>query len=64
MMIGCVACVFPYYMNLAAGCEDKVERMKFVITATLSSFFWTASFMKPVPNLFNTLGLSLEWIGL
>ena len=42
------ACVFPYYMNLAASTEDKVERIKFVITATLSSYFWTAYFMKPV----------------
>ena len=43
-----LACVFPYYMNLAAMTEDKIERLKFVITSTLSSFFWTATFLKPV----------------
>lgn len=30
---------------------DVLERFKLVITATLSSFFWTNTFLKPVNNL-------------
>ena len=37
----------PYYMHLAEG-KDKVEKMKLFITATISSFFCSSFFLKPM----------------
>ena len=31
--------------------KDPLERLKLVITATLSSFFFTNTFLKPVKNI-------------
>ena len=39
---------FPLYMTKAASVNDPVERMKFLISATLGSFFWTNTFLKPL----------------
>lgn len=40
--------IFPLYIGKASMTPDFLERFKFVITATLSSFFWTNTFLKPV----------------
>ena len=41
-------CMFPLYMNLAAQTTDKVERMRFVITAIISNFIVSNTFLKPL----------------
>lgn len=43
-----VAAVFPIYVNKAAYQPDQLERFKLVVTAVLSSFYWTNTFLKPV----------------
>ncbi|KRX07738.1 hypothetical protein PPERSA_05801 [Pseudocohnilembus persalinus] len=42
------ACMFPLYMNRAAHIDDKVERMKLVITACISNFHYNQGFSKPL----------------
>lgn len=37
----------PYYMSMAHG-QDVVERLRLVITATISSFAYTGYFLKPM----------------
>lgn len=37
----------PFYMNMAHG-KDVVERLRLVITATISSFAYTGYFLKPM----------------
>jgi hypothetical protein len=39
---------FPVYFNLAALQDNKLERIKFAIVASLSCFHKTSSFFKPV----------------
>ena len=46
-----LACVFPLYISLAASKTDPLERMKLVITASICSFYYTNTFLKPVSNL-------------
>jgi len=41
-------CLFPLFMNKAANEKSPVERLKLVISTTLSSFFWTNTFLKPL----------------
>ena len=43
-----LASIFPLYITKATMTPDFLERFKLVITATLSSFFWTNTFLKPV----------------
>jgi hypothetical protein len=42
------ACIFPLYITKAAYSPDPLERFKLVIVATISSFYWTNTFLKPV----------------
>ena len=41
-------CLFPFYMNKATETKDPIERIKFVICATLGQFFINLSFLKPL----------------
>ena len=51
-----IASIFPLYITKATLTPDFLERFKLVITATLSSFFWTNTFLKPLnPILGETL---------
>lgn len=43
-----LACFFPLYINKATLIKDPLERFKLVIAASLSSFYLTNSFAKPV----------------
>lgn len=48
--------IFPLYISKAAYSPDSLERFKLVVTAIVSSFFWTNSFLKPLnPILGETL---------
>ncbi len=42
------ASIFPLYISKAAYSPDPLERFKLVVTAIVSSFFWTNTFLKPV----------------
>jgi len=46
------ACLFPLYMNRAAIETNPLERFKLVLTTTISSFYFTNTFLKPVISLF------------
>lgn len=46
------ACLFPFYMNRAAMETNPLERFKFVVTTTISSFYFTNTFLKPVIDSF------------
>ena len=49
-------CYYPFYMNRASSITDPLERMKLVITASISSFSIANSFYKPLnPYLGETL---------
>lgn len=39
---------FPLYLHLASKCENPLDKMKYVITATLSSWFKSNIFLKPL----------------
>jgi hypothetical protein len=39
---------FPYYLNIANLYNDPIEKMKYVITASISSFHKSFNFKKPV----------------
>jgi hypothetical protein len=39
---------FPFYLNIASYYPDPVEKMKFLITATLSCYHKSSNFKKPV----------------
>jgi hypothetical protein len=41
-------CMSPYFMTRACQTKDPVERMKFVITNTISAFYYMSMFLKPV----------------
>ena len=48
MTIPKIQCVFSFYMNYAASIKDPIERMKAVITSTIS-FLWKGhQFEKPL----------------
>ena len=38
----------PVYLNLAGDQEDLIERMKYIITATISCFHNSSVFLKPL----------------
>lgn len=38
----------PIYLNLAGQQNDQIERMKYIITATLACFHSSSSFLKPL----------------
>ena len=44
-------CLFPIYINKACMQTDKVERMKYIITASLGNFPIANSFLKPLNPL-------------
>lgn len=41
-------CMNPYYMKRAVEAKDSLERMKFVISNTISAFYYISMFVKPV----------------
>ena len=52
---------FPIYLNLASRTNDALERFKLVVTATISAFFRSCSFIKPLnPVLGETYELEFE----
>ncbi|KAL4463958.1 hypothetical protein ABPG74_005895 [Tetrahymena malaccensis] len=49
-------CLFPFYMNRATMETNPLERFKIVVTTTISSFYYTNTFLKPLnPILGETL---------
>ena len=40
--------MLPIYMTKAANCEDPVERMKYVMCANVSWFYYMQIFSKPL----------------
>lgn len=42
----------PLYMNKAGILNDPVERMKYIIIAQISTFYYTSQFLKPVFLIF------------
>jgi len=43
---------FPYYLNIANSHEDPIEKMKYVITASISCYHKSFNFKKPVKKKF------------
>ncbi len=41
-------CLFPTFINKAAMIDDKVERLKYLICATIGNFYINLSFVKPL----------------
>lgn len=41
-------CMNPYFMKKAVQASNPLERMKFVITNTISAFYHISMFLKPV----------------
>lgn len=41
-------CMNPYFMKKAVEAKDPLERMKYVITNTISAYYYISMFMKPV----------------
>jgi hypothetical protein len=41
-------CFYPVYLNLASLKENPIEKMKYVIVASLSCFHRSSTFLKPV----------------
>lgn len=41
-------CMNPYFMKRATEAADPLERMKYVITNTISAFYYISMFVKPV----------------
>jgi hypothetical protein len=39
----------PYFMRKATDAKDPLERFKYVITNTISAFYYITMFLKPVP---------------
>lgn len=53
--------LFPLYLNKAAHLEDKIERMKLVITACIANFHYNQGYAKPLnPILGETCEASYE----
>lgn len=50
----------PYFMKKACEAKDPVERFKYVITNTISSFYYITMFLKPVKLPLCSLIQSLE----
>lgn len=51
----------PLFLNTAASTGDPVERMKLFIVATIGSFIYTSTFIKPLnPILGETLTASVD----
>jgi len=52
---------YPIYLNLAANTSDPLEQFKFVIVASLSCFFKSSHFLKPLnPILGETYEMMYE----
>ena len=43
-------CMNPYFMRKACEAKDPLERFKYVITNTISAFYYITMFLKPVIN--------------
>jgi len=43
-------CMSPYFMKRAVDSKDPLERLKFVITNTISAFYYMSMFLKPVKH--------------
>lgn len=41
-------CMNPYFMKRAVEAKDPLERLKFVMTNTISAFYYISMFVKPV----------------
>lgn len=41
-------CMSPYFMKKACEANDPVERFKYVITNTISAFYYLSMFLKPL----------------
>lgn len=55
------AIFFPLYVNRACIVQNKIERFKLVITATIASFYINCSFLKPLnPILGETVNGHME----
>ena len=53
-------CMNPYYMKRALEAKDPLERLKFVMTNTISAFYYISMFVKPVIMTLFSSTLSLE----
>jgi len=42
---------FPVYLNLASIQQDPLERFKFIIVASLSCYFKSSHFLKPMNSI-------------
>lgn len=40
--------MLPYFMKRACEAKDPVDKMKYVITNTISAFYYMNLFLKPV----------------
>jgi hypothetical protein len=47
-IVASVAMVYPFYMNAAAEAKDPVERLKYVISASIAFIYPTHHFDKPL----------------
>lgn len=43
-------CMNPYFMKRAVEAKDPLERLKYVITNTISAFYYISMFVKPVTH--------------
>ncbi len=41
-------CLFPLYINKATLTDNKLERLKLVICATIGNFYINCTFLKPL----------------
>jgi len=53
-------CMNPYFLKRAVDAKDPLERFKFVITNTISAFYYMSMFLKPVKLKLFSSTLSLE----
>lgn len=53
-------CMNPYFMRKASDAKDPLERFKYVITNTISAFYYLSMFLKPVILLLSSLIQSLD----
>lgn len=52
---------YPYFLNIAHLKSDPIEKIKYVIVASMSCFHRSSVFLKPVNYLFNNCSLTLYW---
>ncbi len=54
-------CMNPYFMKKATQAKDPLERFKYVITNTISAFYYITMFLKPVSyDLFSSIRLQAK----